>query len=60
MTTTAPGSTDAVHADGTPPMSAPTYRACACGWSTSGGSHASAVDDLQQHLAPFSTGVVPG
>jgi hypothetical protein len=52
MTTSAPESTDdRVHADSTPPMSAPTYRACACGWSTSGSSHASAVDKLQEHLA---------
>ena len=50
----APGSTDDVHTDATPPMSAPTYRACACGWSSSGSSHSSAVDGLQQHLASAS------
>lgn len=43
-----------VHVDGTPPMSAPTYRACSCGWSTSGSSHTSAVDKLQKHLAPYT------
>lgn len=48
----APG--EIVHMDGTPPMSAPTYRACACGWSTSGSSHSSAVDKLQKHLAPYT------
>lgn len=56
MTTTAPDTTDdSVHVDGTPPMSAPTYRACSCGWSTSGSSHASAVDKLEKHLAPYAT-----
>lgn len=60
--TTAPTepSTDTVHVDGTPPMSAPTYRACACGWSTSGSSHSSAVDKLQKHLAPFSVAPAAG
>ncbi len=53
MTTATPQhSADIVHADDTPPMSAPTYRACACGWSTAGSSHGSAVEKLQQHLAP--------
>ncbi|WP_111767867.1 hypothetical protein [Nakamurella deserti] len=60
MTTTTPDTTDVTHADGTPPMSAPTYRACACGWSTSGGSHSSAVDLLQEHLAPFTSGADAG
>lgn len=53
MTTTHLTSDDTVHADGTPPMSAPTYRACACGWSASGSSHSSAVDKLQQHLSEY-------
>lgn len=51
-TTTAPASAgERVHVDSTPPMSAPTYRACSCGWSTSGSSHSSAVTKLEQHLA---------
>jgi hypothetical protein len=51
MSTTPSTVDDAVHADATPPMSAPTYRGCTCGWSTSGNSHTSAVEELQQHLA---------
>ncbi len=50
-TSPAPESASDAHTDATPPMSAPTYRACACGWSTSGSSHSSAVEKLQQHLA---------
>lgn len=55
MTATAPDPTDdGVHTDSTPPMSAPTYRACSCGWSTSGSNHGSAIDKLEKHLAPFA------
>lgn len=52
MSATTEPSNVVVHADDTPPMSAPTYRSCACGWSTAGSSHGSAVDKLQKHLAP--------
>lgn len=52
MTTSAPESTNEnLHADATPPMSAPTYRACACGWTSATLTDVSAVDGLQQHLA---------
>lgn len=40
-----------IHTDDTPPMSAPTYRACACGWSINGSSDSVAVEKFQKHLA---------